>query len=350
LIKRRMIAGAHFINGGKISSLKLGSFGVSPSQAIFVAKPSKVPVRYFAIGGSVKKEKKPEEPVPELVTASWVQEQVRFGRVRVVDCSWGPTGNWQQEYIKKRIPGALYIEYDKWADWSSDLPHMNPKPIPYEKCMEEIGLTHKDYIVLYDRSGQFVASARTWWTMKTYGHHKVSILIGGIGAWEKERYQVETTPPPPPRPKVRGRCKSSLRRELIADMRTVNQLAEGRGQLIDARPAGRFNGTDPEPRDNCKLGHIPGAINVPYTDILVPFNGGPEKTFAPPEQLLEVFTKKGIKVDDTMILYSGVGFTAAILALGLQVSGKSRWKIYDGSWAEYGRINKPPPMPPTPLM
>jgi len=306
-------------------------------------------VRYFAIGGSAKKDKKPEDPVPELVSASWVQEQVRFGRVRVLDCSWGPTGNWQLEYAKKRIPGALYVEYDKWADWSSDLPHMNPKPIPYEKCMEEIGLTHKDHIVLYDRSGQFVASARTWWTMKTYGHHKVSILNGGLQAWEKERYQVETTPPPPPRPKVRGRCKSSMHRELIADMRTVNQLAEGRGQIVDARPAGRFNGIDPEPRGNCKMGHIPGSINIPFEEILVPLNGGPEKTFASKEQIEEIFAKKGVKIDDQIILTSGVGFTAAVLALGLTVSGRNKWKLYDGSWAEYGILVKPPERPYVPL-
>jgi len=166
--------------------------------------------RGFATGGEKKpkKEKKPVEPVPDLVTVPWLQEQLRIGKIKVLDASWGLNGNFYDDYLKKRIPGALYFDIDKIADTSKDLPHMLPKPIPYEKAMEELGLTHKDHVIIYDRSGQYIASARVWWTLKTYGHDRVSILTGGLGTWEKEKGQIESGQAPYTRPK--GRYKSKF--------------------------------------------------------------------------------------------------------------------------------------------
>jgi len=301
-------------------------------------------VRGFAIGSKVvgKKEKKPEEPVPDLVQVPWLQEQIRFGKVKVLDATWGNgRTNWREDYVKKRIAGAAFFDLERHSDTSRDLPHMIPKPIPYEKAMEELGLTHKDHIVIYDRGGEFMASARIWWQMKVYGHKKVSVLAGGFGAWEKGRGQVESGEPPAPRP--RGRCKSNMFRELIADMRAVNQASEGRGQLVDSRPPARFNGTEPEPRTNVRSGHITGAVNIPFTDMMVPLGDGPEKTFPSKEQIEEIFRKKGINPDERMVLMSGSGISAAALCFALHLAGKTRWSLYDGSWAEYGRIAPPGP-------
>jgi len=227
----------------------------------------------------------------------------------------------------------------KNADTTSTLPHTIPKPIPYEKSMEALGLTHKDHCVLYDRSGKYIASARLWWIMKTYGHDIVSILSGGLEAWEKAKGEIQTGPPPDTKP--RGRYKSYFKRDLIVDARTVHQMSEGRGQIIDARSPGRFNGTEPEPRPNVKGGNIPGSINIPYADILVPLNGGPEMTFPSPEELQELFKKKGLKLEERIATTCGSGISAAVLALGLHLADSKKWALYDGSWAEYGRVTKP---------
>jgi thiosulfate/3-mercaptopyruvate sulfurtransferase len=164
-------------------------------------------------------------------------------------------------------------------------------------------------------------------------------LAGGLGAWEKAGLKVDSGEPPSTRPK--GRYKSSFKKELIVDMRTVNQSSEGRGQIVDARSPERFNGTAPEPRAGLKGGNIPGSVNIPFRELLVPLEGGPEMTLAPPEQIEQIFSKKGIKTDERVITTCGSGVSAAVLALGLQHAGKNKWTLYDGSWAEWGRINIP---------
>jgi len=334
-----MFRGGQSVSFGHKSANKSKYFLQSPKVFLFqnVNGLTFVSVKCFA---TEKKEKKQVPPVPVLVTVPWLQEQIKFGKVKVVDASWGTQhSNWRDEFVSKRIPGSVFFDVEKISDATKEFPHMLPKPIPYEKAMEELGLTHKDHLILYDRSGQFVASARVWWTLKTYGHEKVSILVGGLGQWEKEKGQIESGQPPQTRPK--GRYKARFKKELIADMRTVQQLSEGRGQIVDARSSGRFNGTEPEPRPNVRSGNIPGSVNIPFGEILVPIGSGPEKTFAPQEKLEEIFRNKGINTENRVITTCGSGVTAAVLALGLHVAGKNNWSLYDGSWSEYGKIRPP---------
>jgi hypothetical protein len=114
----------------------------SPKSAVYMFKTPNgfgfVAVRGIIGGGrgqeKPKREKKPEEPIPLLVTPAWVQEQLRYGKVKVLDATWGiEAKNWRDDYIQKRIPGALYFDIDKICDTTKDLPHMLPKPIPYER-------------------------------------------------------------------------------------------------------------------------------------------------------------------------------------------------------------------------
>jgi len=291
-----------------------------------------------------KREKKPEEPVPLLVTPQWLQEHLKFGRVKVIDASYALGENMHAQYSTKRIPTSMYFDIDQVADvTTTDLPHMLPKPIPYEKEMEALGLTHKEHVVLYDRSGEYVASARAWWMMFTFGHKKLSVLEGGLPAWIKANGSVETGPPPPRRERVTykaGRYKSRLNREWVADLRLIYQLQDGKGQIVDGRSPARFNGTEQEPRPGVRQGRIPGSVNIPYQEVLTPLGSGPEKTFLPKDKIEELFKGKGIDPDKLVATSCGSGVTAAVLAMALHSAGKSKFALYDGSWTEYCRTLK----------
>jgi thiosulfate/3-mercaptopyruvate sulfurtransferase len=101
-------------------------------------------------------------------------------------------------------------------------------------------------------------------------------------------------------------------------------------QVVDARPAGRFAGRDPEPRPGLRGGHMPGAMNVPSSELVE--NG----RLVSLERIAQAFAKAGVDLDRPIITTCGSGVSAVVLALGLDALGKKPARIYDGSWSEWG--------------
>ncbi len=224
------------------------------------------------------------------------------------------------EFLEAHIPGARFFDIDGWADKASDLPHMLPDARVFALAMGAMGIGRGDEVVVYDTVGT-TGAARVWWTFRAFGHERVSVLDGGLPKWRAEGRPVEAGYAAEARPEL-----VRARDDMLAN------IASRAEQVLDARSAGRFAGTEPEPRAGMRSGHIPGSLNLPYTELLDPAS----RTFRDREALRAAFEAAGLDLDKPVATTCGSGITAAVLALGLFELGRVDAAVYDGSWSEWG--------------
>ncbi|MEM7214225.1 MAG: 3-mercaptopyruvate sulfurtransferase [Pseudomonadota bacterium] len=255
--------------------------------------------------------------------------------VSFVDGSWylaAQRRDAQAEYLKMRIPGAVYFDIDKIADQSSQLPHMLPAPQQFSHDASVLGISNDDLIIVYDGPGLFSAP-RVWWTFKVMGAPDVRILTGGIDDWKTKNLPLETGNPNPP---LARRFETNFDKNQIASLDNVQAvLNDTETVVLDARPHARFIAEAPEPREGLRGGHIPGSKSLPLNEIIE------NNRLKSAHSLDEIFTSLGVGQDTPVVTTCGSGVTAAVLILALRESGRDNNRLYDGSWSEWGMPDGP---------
>jgi thiosulfate/3-mercaptopyruvate sulfurtransferase len=264
-----------------------------------------------------------------FVSTDWLGAHLGDPELRVIDASWHlPTTarKGDAEFAQGHIPGAVFFNIDTIADKSTDLPHMLPRPEEFSRAMGELGLGDGMRFVIYDSLGLF-AAARVWWTLRAYGAERVSILEGGLPKWIREGRPIEGGEAKPKPASFTPKLDAGMVATL-ADVRAA--LAGGAVQVVDARPADRFEGRAPEPRPGLRSGHMPGALNLPYAEVL------DHGAMRPKQALLEIIAAHGIDLGKPVVTSCGSGVSAAIVALAIEQAGGHIAGLYDGSWSEWG--------------
>jgi thiosulfate/3-mercaptopyruvate sulfurtransferase len=268
-----------------------------------------------------------------LVSTEELARQLSAPDLRVVDATTfmpNVPRDARKEFAAAHIPGAVYFDVDEISDRKSPLPHMLPSPEQFSSQARALGLGDGSRIVVYDANGGFLAAHRVWWMFRVYGHEDVAILDGGLLKWRRENRPLDDAPPAPRPRHFTARMDHTLVRGL--DQMRVN-LSRRREQVVDARSAGRFKGTEPEPRPGLRGGHIPGSRNVPFSAIL---DSSRDFVVRPADEIAAAFAKAGVDAAKPIVATCGSGITACTLAFGLYLIGQERTAIYDGSWTEWG--------------
>lgn len=274
-----------------------------------------------------------EDDFKNIVSTDWLAQHLEAPDIRIIDSSWyfpQEKRNAEQEFLECHIPGASFFDIDKIKDNDSDLPHMLPPSEMFNSTVRKLGIGDGHKVVIYDGLGMRSA-ARLWWMFKVFGYSDVVVLDGGFPKWVKEN-----------RSTTAEITEKEIRhltiyedKSIVADRDDVLRATKlNHCSIIDARSEGRFMGTAPEPRSGLRSGSIENSINVPYETLL-----NEDFTFKKKREILDIFSKKGVVFNNYIITTCGSGVTAAVLYLALDEIGCSKISLYDGSWAEWGKID-----------
>jgi thiosulfate/3-mercaptopyruvate sulfurtransferase len=265
-----------------------------------------------------------------LVSTEWLAGELGAPDLRVIDASIflpGSGRDGRAEYEAEHIPGAVYMDLEEIVDSSHPAPHMLPPEHKFASRMQTLGLGDGSRFVVYDDS-PLHSAARAWWMLRSFGAHYVAILDGGMAKWKAEGRPTESG-----RPQVRhGHFTPMLDRSAVADKDYVSGIVHsGEHEIVDARPASRFAGEDPEPRPGLSPGHIPGSKSLPQSEL---FN--PDQSWKQGDELRAAFDAAGVDLSRPLVAACGSGVTACVLLFGAHLLGKEDVKLYDGSWSEWG--------------
>ncbi len=221
------------------------------------------------------------------------------------------------DYNKGHIAGAEQIDWpDLELSDSSSEAAIQKWQQQVEQKLGNLGLSASDHIVAYD--GGTLFGARLWWVLAYLGVQTQQVLNGGLAAWQNDGGQLKTSPVTPTGATFTGTANLSV---LAALTEVKNSLNQSGVLFLDARSPSEY-----------AAGHIPGAVNLQYTENAI---AGTPPFFKPQDTLRQMYEKVGATTDKLIIPYCSTGVRSAVTYFTLRLIGYDNVKLFSGSWNEW---------------
>ncbi|HEX6606309.1 MAG TPA: sulfurtransferase [Chloroflexia bacterium] len=266
----------------------------------------------------------PANPTPAtnsayLVGAAALIPALDDPALRVVDMGSG------DEYAAGHIPGAVHIDWSELQVTDTRAPSIAAWQDTVAKLLGQRGISDQNRVVIYDHGTLY--GARLWWVLDQLGHAEKQVLDGGFAAWQAAGGPVSQEAATPPAVTYTAHPQPAV----LATEAQV-QAALGTGvQLVDARNPDEYSGQNTS--GTARGGHIPGAVNVPFTTTA---DGATPRLFKSPDELRALFGAQGVTPDKPVITYCSTGVRGAVDYFALRLAGFPDVRVYTGSWAEWG--------------
>ncbi|EIW64883.1 Rhodanese-like protein [Trametes versicolor FP-101664 SS1] len=310
---------------------------------------------------------------PLVITPAQLHDQLKAKPadgtdIVVLDASWHMPNSPRkgaEEFPRAHLPSARFIDIDAVSTPHPFVPHMMPDPATFASACARLGISPETHVVLYDTHGVF-SSPRALYMFRAFGHHRSSILDGGLPGWQAhggvtedgQASAVASQPEYPP---------TTLRKDIVKDYGQIvsnSKLDPAKEAdafyVLDARAKDRFLGKAPEPRPGLRSGHMPYAVSLPFnaflethtvpehiaSKVLKPSGQDGPYTYtrlrsnqgiltALEESLGPERTEEVLQGKRQVVTTCGSGMTASVLWLGLKLLGVERLGLYDESWLGY---------------
>lgn len=259
------------------------------------------------------------------MSAEWLHEHVGEPDLRVIDFRWYLLNrSGRDEYLRGHIPGAVFVDLDSVTGLEGGGRHPLPTAAQFQRSMREAGVSSGSRVVIYDDATAAPTAARLWFLLGLFGHSAQAVLDGGLQAWGS--------------PLEAGESHSD-HGDFEADEPDMSRVLDFTGvqalrgvPLVDARLGERYRG-EKEPVDP-KAGHVPGARNLPYAEIVQP-----DGRFKSPEELRRQYRQLG--ATGGAVFYCGSGVNATQHLLAMEIAGLPNARLYAGSWSDWSNRDLP---------
>lgn len=269
-----------------------------------------------------------ERRLPLIVEPEELEKHLGEPGLLIVDLSHAVT------HRRYHLPGAVFLDYGQLVAAEKPVMGLLPGAERLSRVLSDIGLTPETHVVAYDDEGGGKA-ARLLWTLDAVGHERYSLLNGGLHAWAGEEHPLTSEPTPLPAPSEYR--VAPIRQEPLADRQYVlNHLEDPEVAILDARSPEEYRG---EKRFAERGGHIPGAVNLEWTEGMDQERNLRLKSA---EELRRMLADLGVTPDKTVVVHCQTHHRSALSYIMLRSLGYPRVKGYAGSWSEWGNRSDTP--------